>query len=67
MQSVVFKTLRTINLSDIEGRELADLLVKFQPGMKVLFASGYANNSIVYSGIQCAEIFYAPKYCIYMP
>jgi two-component system, cell cycle sensor histidine kinase and response regulator CckA len=35
----------------INGRELAQKLLKLQPGMKVLFTSGYTENVIVHHGV----------------
>ncbi|MBI4401803.1 MAG: response regulator [Nitrospirae bacterium] len=38
-------------MPEMSGREAADRLASLQPGMKVLFLSGYTDNAIVHHGI----------------
>ena len=37
-------------MPEMGGKELAEELVKFMPGIKILFTSGYTDNHIVRSG-----------------
>ena len=37
-------------LPGLNGRQLADQAMKFQPGLKVLFTTGYTRNAIVHNG-----------------
>jgi CheY-like chemotaxis protein len=34
----------------LNGRQLADEILKIKPGMKVLFTSGYTENAIIHHG-----------------
>ncbi len=43
--------LTDIVLPGINGRELADNLLRIHPEMKVLFTSGYTENAIVHQGV----------------
>jgi two-component system cell cycle sensor histidine kinase/response regulator CckA len=45
----------------MSGRQLSDLLVPYRPNMKVLFMSGYTDDTIVRHGIQAAETNFLPK------
>jgi YesN/AraC family two-component response regulator len=42
--------LTDVVLPGINGRELADKLKKQQPGIKVVFMTGYSRNAIVHNG-----------------
>jgi CheY-like chemotaxis protein len=43
--------LTDVVMPQVNGRELADRLVERQPGLKVLFMSGYADNVIEHHGV----------------
>lgn len=38
-------------MPEMSGRELAGILQKLQPGLKVLFTTGYTRNAIVHNGV----------------
>jgi CheY-like chemotaxis protein len=43
------------------GRELSDQLKAIHPGIRVLFMSGYTDNSIVHYGVLDPGVSYLPK------
>jgi PAS domain S-box-containing protein len=43
--------LTDVVMPQVNGRELADRLLALQPGLKVLFMSGYADNVIAHHGV----------------
>jgi two-component system, cell cycle sensor histidine kinase and response regulator CckA len=45
----------------MSGRQLTDLLVPSRPSMKVLYMSGYTDDTMVRHGIQHAETNFLPK------
>jgi CheY-like chemotaxis protein len=38
-------------MPDSNGRQLADEALKFRPGLKVLFTTGYTKNAVVHNGV----------------
>jgi CheY-like chemotaxis protein len=40
-----------IVMPDANGRQLADEALKFRPGLKVLFTTGYTRNAVVHNGV----------------
>ncbi|WP_275786377.1 PAS domain S-box protein [Pararhizobium gei] len=43
--------LTDIVMPDMNGRKLADAALLLQPGLRVIFATGYTNNAVVHNGI----------------
>jgi signal transduction histidine kinase len=48
-------------MPDLSGRELAERLVPLQPQMKVLYASGYAGDTITHNGVVDPTIAFLQK------
>jgi two-component system cell cycle sensor histidine kinase/response regulator CckA len=53
--------LTDVVMPELSGRELADRLTPSRPGLKVLYASGYADGAIVRHGILESGTAFIPK------
>lgn len=60
-QGLVDLLVTDVVMPQISGRELAEQLKAFQPQLKVLFMSGYTDDSIVRHGLLAAKVDYLSK------
>jgi len=50
-QKQIHLMLADVVMPGLDGRELADRVKSFHPGMKVLYMSGYTDNAIIHHGV----------------
>ena len=53
--------LTDVVLPGMNGRELAEHLLAFYPGMKVVFTSGYTEDDILRRGVASEKVHFLPK------
>jgi len=60
-EGVIHLVLTDVVMPDMTGKELVFRLKSSRPDIKVLYASGYTDNSIVHQGILDPEVAFLPK------
>jgi two-component system cell cycle sensor histidine kinase/response regulator CckA len=48
-------------MPEMNGRELAERLTSFYPGLRVLFMSGYTSNVIAHRGVLDKNVYFLQK------
>jgi signal transduction histidine kinase/CheY-like chemotaxis protein len=48
-------------MPDVNGKRLAEMVLKQRPGLKVLFTTGYTRNAVVHNGVLDPGVAFLPK------
>ena len=60
-QPTVDMLFTDIVMPEMNGRQLADAALDMQPGLKILFTTGYTRNAVVHNGMLDAGVAFLPK------